>query len=728
MGVHAISGNWIVASLRIYSSEVMTSTTASRYSRLGGLRPLMIGLLTLSLAACSGSRVTQTEPPPQEAVDPNVLAVVDGEPITVSEFKEHYQTSPAHGRAPSADSFDSHHEFLEQYVDFRLKVRAAQDAGYGERTDLQEEVANYRRRLARPHFLNKTVYDPLARELYERSQELVDVSHILLRLPEGATPEDTLAAYRRMEAIVDSLDQGADFGEMAVRYSDDPSVQQGPGQVGHRGRIGFVQPGRMVKSFEDVAYETPVGERSPVFRSPYGYHVLQVNERAPAVPDIRVSHIMIRPRSGQPSDTVVAYRQLEALKDSLQAGAAFADLARQYSDDSQTADLGGDLKGHLQTDYLSYAFPFIREFKDAAFELEEVGEVSDVVRTRFGYHLIKLTDKRALPRSYTAARDSLVSHVRDLPRSEEAKAQLAARVRAEYGATIDTTLLRSIVSEAPVGQFWEYVTNGEYYSARSDDVVASVGDSTITLGQLSRHLRRQRFSQDAELPSLLSALNTLVDDQAISYASLRKVRNDPTFQEKVDTFREGIQLYALMEDSVWTEAARDTARLRQHFEKHESSYRYPDRVRTVSFVSSSDTLLQNVKEQLDAGEPADQVIPAMRDEYDRRLQIDTVTVSQRNDGPYDLALDLGEGATSELVPLEERYGFRLLYAAEHLPARQKTFEEALPQVISDYRDVLDEQLRNRLREVYETRLYPEHLRNALPTLGEDHNVQTAASH
>src|SRR5690606_609463 len=121
---------------------------------------------------------------------------------------------------------------------------------------IRQEVDDYREQLAKPYLLERTVLEDIVRDLYEKQQEEIRASHILLRVDENAAPEDTLRAYERLHAIRDSLLAGADFEAMAVRHSEDPSVEQ------NRGDLNYFSGGRMIQAFEEQAYATPVGEVS----------------------------------------------------------------------------------------------------------------------------------------------------------------------------------------------------------------------------------------------------------------------------------------------------------------------------------------------------------------------------------------------------------------------------------------------------------------------------------
>ncbi|RMH53993.1 MAG: peptidylprolyl isomerase, partial [Bacteroidetes bacterium] len=138
-------------------------------------------LAVLLWAGCSGARETTREAAlPPQARDSSVVAILDGEPITVSEIERRYRRSLGGNSSAVPDSAELR-DFLDRYLNFRLKVKAAEDAGIGDLPEIQEEIDTYRLQLARPYMLEQEVLEPIIREVYTRSQDMVDASHILIR-------------------------------------------------------------------------------------------------------------------------------------------------------------------------------------------------------------------------------------------------------------------------------------------------------------------------------------------------------------------------------------------------------------------------------------------------------------------------------------------------------------------------------------------------------------------
>ena len=204
----------------------------------------------------------------------------------------------------------------------------------------------------------------------------VNISHILLTVK--PSPQAKKEAYQRAEAILQQIKNGADFAELAKKYSEDP------GSAAKGGDLGFVKRGDLVKPFEEVAFNLKPGQVSGIVETQFGYHIIQLLERKGE--KIHVRHILIRVVPTE-QDELAVVKEIKELYKKAKSGADFAELAKKYSDDATTKDKGGEL-GWFQLDQLK-----VKEFRAVA-ETLKVGEVSEPFKTRFGYHILKMNDRR----------------------------------------------------------------------------------------------------------------------------------------------------------------------------------------------------------------------------------------------------------------------------------------------------------------------------------------------
>jgi len=210
------------------------------------------------------------------------------------------------------------------------------------------------------------------------------ISHILVRVPEQATPERIEAARGRAQKALSEARAGADFASLAASYSDAPDALQS-------GALGWRSHDRLPELFSGALSAMKPGETSEILRSPAGFHVLRLSERRGAALDgapvaqTRLRHILIR--SSETMSEGEAMRRLSDLRQRIVGGSAdFAEMARVHSGDA-TAARGGEL------DWV-YPGDTVPDFERAYQELK-VGEISQPVRTPFGYHLIQVLERRS---------------------------------------------------------------------------------------------------------------------------------------------------------------------------------------------------------------------------------------------------------------------------------------------------------------------------------------------
>lgn len=680
------------------------------------LRAILCLSAILLASGCTSTRQAPTTVSP--ATMGPIVAQIGDEALTLHEFERRYARSVGGRESAADDSLAQYRDFLDRYVEFRLKVKAAQEAGLDKDAGVLQEITTYRQQLARPYVLERAVLEPIARRIYERQREVVDASHILLRLDEQASPADTLAAFEKISAIRDSIVAGSDFGTMAVRHSEDPSARrpQGPGA---RGRLGYFSAGRMVESFEDMAYTTPVGGVSPIFRSRFGYHILTVHDRRPNPPAIRIAHIMLRPE-GAAADSAAVRARIDSLRQRIAAGDDFAALARTYSHDTGSAQRGGELG------VMPFDAPVVESFKEAAYAITEVGDVSPVVETPYGFHLIKLLERQPVL-TFEEAYPELKRQAANLPRAIEAEQAFAREILAREGARLDTSVVLGLFEGVAADSVRRKLVAREL----SPEVLAlpllTIGDSTYTVNDFASFARQVEPEQGTSREALLLRLaDRFATTRAISYETATLETRDDEFRLLMSEFRDGLVLFKFMEESVWDAADRDSTGLRAYFEANADAYQFPERTRVIGLHARSHELLASAAERLEAGASLADLYAELEADTTQVVRLDTMDLASPSGSVYDQALDLAAGEHTD--PLSYRGGFVLLVNDGRLPAGPKSFEEARAEVATAYQSVLEQRLLEELREKYRVQTFPDRLDSAFAAEGGGPATAPRAEH
>ena len=261
--------------------------------------------------------------------DDDVLFTVAGEPVTVSEFDYFYSKTYGDQADYSRQSLE---EYLDLFVDYKLKVAQARDMGIDTMPTLVKELGGYRQQISNTYLIDREVKEKLLTEAYERKQYDVNISHILIPL-QGS---DTTSAYQAALGIYKRLQGGEDFATVARQVSEDPYTKEKGGKVGY---LTAMMPNGFY-AFETAMYDTPVGEVSMPVRSPRGYHLIKVDERRPARGTIEAAHIFVRKQEGKEG---TAKARIDEAYAALQGGAGWESTVKKYSEDKTTSGKGGQL-------------------------------------------------------------------------------------------------------------------------------------------------------------------------------------------------------------------------------------------------------------------------------------------------------------------------------------------------------------------------------------------------
>jgi peptidyl-prolyl cis-trans isomerase SurA len=379
-----------------------------------------------------------------EASKPDpVLFTLGGSPVLLSEFQYVYHKNNVN--AADAYTLKSLEDYLQLYINFRLKVREAMDLGMDTITSIKKELDTYRQQLSKSYLFDREVNERLIEEAYQRMQKEVRASHILVSIDETGLPADTLEAYKKAMDIRKRLLKGEDFATLARQFSADPSAKTNGGD------IGFFTVFQTVYPFENAVYNMKTGDISLPVRTKFGYHIIKLTDTRPAMGKMKAAHILLKlPLNATPEQEkeVLAKAEL-AYKEATVDGVPFEKLTEKYSEDRQTNKKGGVLPefgiGKM-----------VQEFETAAYALQKDGDISKPVKTEFGYHIIKRLSLEPLP-TLEQAKNELKKKVERDSRSSIAKHHMVEKIKKEYGFTENTkakdALFKRIGDKMAEGKF-----------------------------------------------------------------------------------------------------------------------------------------------------------------------------------------------------------------------------------------------------------------------------------
>jgi len=312
-----------------------------------------------------------------------VVAEYGNYKIYLDDFEKAYERNSGGYENAKTDSLSSYQKFLDLYLNYKLKLRDAEVRGYTKDTDMQKELHDYKINIGTTLLLNDKLYEPNMHKLYEKRKTEYRASHIFL------TPDSTMNVDKAKELgneLIKRIQNGEDFAKLAKQYSKDTYSKNNGGDVYYftAGLINNI-------AIEDAVYKTEVGKIYPelVF-SGSGFHIIKITEKHPRRPSLTLEHILITfADSTGKVDTAKALKTIQEIELKIKNGADFGEMARKYSQDKRSAVQRGSI-GSISRGRT------VKEFDEAAFKLKK-GEISPIVKTQYGFHLIRLVDESPYP-------------------------------------------------------------------------------------------------------------------------------------------------------------------------------------------------------------------------------------------------------------------------------------------------------------------------------------------
>jgi len=614
----------------------------------------------------------------------------------MKEFEEAYAKSAGGFEQAKDDSISKLKNFLDLYVNFKMKLRDAEVRGFESDQSLTNELIDYKKKVGVTYLLEKQVVEPGVRDLYEKRKLEYRVSHLMIR-PDSSGVD---AARELAQSILDSIKAGADYEEMVEEYSDDTYSKN----LG--GDIYYVTAGQLPTEFEDAMYATEPGQVYPeVVETKFGFHIIKVTEKQPRVPSIRASHILIsfQNEEGQ-LDTVAAKAKIDSLAERIKAGEDFAKLAEEYSADGSKQQ-GGDLGYFKRRD-------MVKEFDEAAFKLE-VGEVSDVVKTQYGYHLIKLTDKKSYA-SFEEEKEGLKNLFKQI-RYQAVYDELVNSLKEKYNLTINEETINKLASSL------DSVRVGSEYNnideLRDLPVFTYAGKNLYAGDFLEQMETKPEFQNRIITKSLLEdAANKLGGDIALEEEALNLDKTNPEFASLMEDYKNGIYIFKLQEDEVWNKIKIDSAKLHHHYLETKDNYVWNDRVDFSEIFSKKDSLINYYYSLLENGEVFDSVASKYTERPGYKEKAGSFGLVDANSSTLAEAANKLKKPGDYTKPFATTGGFSIIKLNAKEPSRLKTFEEAKAEVSGSYQETeskrLDQAYIESLKKRYEPEYHYEELEKA----------------
>lgn len=616
-------------------------------------------------------------------IDTTTLMTVNGQKVSVEEFN--YIYSKNNQRNEKAYTQEDLNEYIKLFINFKLKVLEAERLGLDTNMEFIQELNGYKKQLAKPYLTEDSVIDALTKQAYQRMQQEVRAAHILIMVRENASPEDTLKAYKKISTIKSRIEKGESFEKLAYELSEDPSAKINNGDLGYFKALNMVYP------FEEAAYTTPVGTVSDPFRTSFGYHILKVTDKRPSQGTVTAAHIMINAKSGIPEeDSLAAKRKIDEIYSKLQSDPSqWSELCAQFSEHTSTKNNGGELKP------FETGNPNIPPtFKEEIFKLEKEGEFTKPFKSAYGWHIAKLLKKEPLA-SFDEMEYALRNRVMRDSRSSISEEILIKKLKKENNVVEHKKgldVLLSFANDKLKTGDWDYKPNNKLNTK-----LFTIANETYDVGQALLFIKRaQRPTKEASPKKIMEKLyNDFLNKTILKYEEehLEEKYND--YRLLVKEYRDGILLFQLMDEKVWSKAVKDTSGLKKFYEANKKNYMWDKRISATVYDLENPKKLKKLKKDIKKGKSRNELLEKYNEDSPLGLQIKSGTYQKGEN-------DLLDGIAWKEGAYEKANGERTHYivVSEIIDPTPKAFNEARGLIISDYQAQLENQWLEDLRKRY----------------------------
>ena len=629
---------------------------------------LLVCLLTVSVSAVAQKKS-------------NVLLTINDKPVYANEFKRVYKKNLDLVKDERQKTVEG---YLELFIDYNLKIAEAYEMDLHKRESYIQEFSRYEEQLSRNYIYDSTVVDEMVIEAYQRGLEEIEARHILISADYNSTPQDTLNAYYKIKEIREKALAGEDFEALARQYSTEPGASDRAGYLGYFTAFSMVYP------FETAAYNTKVGEISEIVRTQFGYHILKVLNRREKGAEISVSHILISDKNDN-ARTFDPAERIHDIKQLLEQGEDFAKLAEQYSDDKNSGVRGGRLnkfsRGRLRS----------MIFEDKAFELKEIGQISEPFKSEFGWHIVKLDEIHDKP-TFEELKPDLEKRVKDGDRSKKVTSAISNKIKEKYGFT---------KGEPYADYFVEYLPVEVYTRQFRYDSVAPIADKTLfTIGEkrysfedFARFIesRQKLFVNYRSNYAIVMAAYDQFEEHSLKayYRSQLELVNED-YATTISEYRNGLLIFDLMSENIWTKAKEDSVGLEAYYQMTKQQYKWGERIKATIAGTTEKANGLKVAELWKEGKTDEEVKELLNSEDEVNVIMTAGVIEVTNDKlPEGLPIKIG---VSELY--NNNGSYVVIRVDEIIPPGLKELDDVRGKVMSNYQVQLENDWMESLRKKF----------------------------
>jgi peptidyl-prolyl cis-trans isomerase SurA len=486
--------------------------------------------------------------------------------VSVAEFLKAYQKNNTGVKTEKAFL-----DYLDLYINSRLKIAEAKERGYDTLPQLVSDLESLRQQILPSYLTDKESVNRMVEEAFTRSQKDIHLAHIFIA---AKTSVDTAEANKKLSEVEAGLKKGIPFAELAKKYSDDPLAKTNGGD------LGYITVFTLPYELENLAYATPAGKTSSVYKSKAGYHIFKNLGERKALGRMKASEILL----AFPPDASDAIKQAtkklaDSLYNRLLKGDDFGKLATQFSNDMVSAAANGQMQEFGVGQYDAV-------FENTVFGLPKDDAISKPFLTSHGYHIVKRINKVPVPATKTEkALDAIREKVEQSDRINTTKSKLAKKIMAEAGYK------QAAFSNAELWAYSDSILNFQspktalHLTATSP--LFSFKGKDFTTSDWIAYAQTFRYKSDGSgIKPYPQVWDEFVEASALDYYQSHLEDYNEDFRQQINEFKDGNLFFEIMQRQVWGPAQTDSIALEAYYQKNKSKYNWKQSADAVIFYAS----------------------------------------------------------------------------------------------------------------------------------------------
>jgi peptidyl-prolyl cis-trans isomerase SurA len=614
------------------------------------------------------------------------LFTFGGTPVDQAEFIRAYNKN----KTPVADKEKAMREYLDLYIKFKLKVKAAIELKLDTLPQLQYDAQSFRSQIEDSYLNNEKAVNELLNEAFNRSQKDLHVLHFFVPVEQGLKPEDTLKAFASANTLYNALKGGkTDYNNL---------IAASPLKI-KQADLGFITLFGLPYEYENVVYALKTGETSSPYRGKNGWHLFKLTEVRNAVGKWKVAQILL---TMPPDATAEAKKEYEKRADSiyqlLMKGEDFGKLARWFSDDKASYSNNGELAEFGSGKFES-------TFENEVFKLTRDKEISRPFQTAYGYHIVKRLSQSQVPadKNDMGYQFELKQKIQQDSRINIAREKFVKEIMKQVGykntkAVSDAELFR--YADSIIARPGSETNNAKQFPI-TGKTISTFAKTKLTGKDWLDFIKNYKGSGELyQGESNAALLEKFITVSVLDYYKKHLEDYNADFRYQMEEFRDGNVLFEIMERNIWGKASADLEGLQKYYSGNKARYLWNASADIIVFNCSGKNIAEEARAALIKGNDWKKITEAS----DNNIQADSGRF-ELSQIPVTVDKKTPEGFISEILvnPVDGNTNFIKLI--RHYNADlQRSFDEAKGMVINDYQNIMEEKWIGELKNKYPVKI------------------------